>query len=126
MKVSYVLCLAIILLGLIILIFPDEGYPVLIKLNNTHGPSFLDIIGLVLIFSAYSVFGYAIFRSHGVPLYKKLFMLSYVLLIGVGLGLYFEDEWVLWSAVGIIVSIQTFVIFKLLSTESGNRGSRRY
>ncbi|MBA4056460.1 MAG: hypothetical protein C0490_17220 [Marivirga sp.] len=107
-------------MGLIILIYPDDGYPVVVKLNDAHGPSLPDLIGLVFIVTAYSLFVYSIFKSHKGPIYKKIFMLSNVLLIGVCLGLYFENEWVLWSAVGIAVSIQMFVIFKLLSAKSRN------
>jgi len=97
--------------GLIILLLPDNGTAV-IKLNKAHGPSSVDLAGLMLMLGSWLV-SYVLVFIHRKKVIKKfgkgnvtlLCLLYFILVLGIAIGLMLSSEWMLWSCVTIAFMI---------------------
>jgi len=115
--------LIVFLLGLVLLLLPDRGKPVF-KLNNSHGPSLLDLAGLSMIFASW-VTGIIIIVKNWSPLTKRsgagvLFsmLLVYILsIIGIIAGLNLSSEWILWISAAVAAFINVSFIISALRIE---------
>lgn len=107
---------AIFIVGLIILLLPDKGEPVF-KLNQTHGPSMIDVIGLTLMFGSWLVSCFIIISrmkwiagklgKRNVWLLSALYFLS---IAGIIFTLVFSFEWMLWGFVVTASLINMFFV----------------
>ena len=113
--------------GLVILLLPDQGAPV-IKLNERHGPSFLDLIGLALIVISWALSCIVVIRNwNDVKLStgssnSRLLILVYVLsIIGVALSLLFSSDVLLWccAAIGFFINI-LFIVYAFRNGSDAN------
>ena len=113
--------LVIFLAGLLILLLPDSGPPI-IEFNNMHGPSMLDLAGIVLIVSSW-IASSLMTASRWNQIKKKIgsqnvyfLVMFYLLLItGIVLALELSVEWLLWLCVVIAFLINTlFIVFTLV------------
>jgi len=93
---------SLFLVGLIILIWPDKSNSVF-RFNESHGPSVIDLIGLILIFLSWGASMLMIInRWKGIieksGLKKVYILLSLYLLfvVGIILALANSIDWVLW------------------------------
>ena len=106
--------------GLIILLLPDRGKQI-IRLNERHGPSIQDLIGLVLILLSW-LFSCAVVISNWKKIKLKtghktfnLLLIVYVLsIIGIILSLTFSSDIFLWicATVGLLINT-LFIIYAL-------------
>lgn len=110
--------LILFIAGLIILLLPDQGKPVIV-LNEKHGPSFQDLTGLLLMLISWLVSCIVVVRKWKVIKSKtgdrnsRLLVIVYVLsIIGVCLSLLFSSDLLLWSCVviGSFINI-LFIIY---------------
>ena len=117
MTIKKWILLILFIAGLIILLLPDKGTPVIV-LNEKHGPSFQDLIGLVLIIISWALSCIVVIRHWKVISSKignrnsGLLVLVYILSIaGVALSLLFSSDPMLWAcaAVGCFMNILLFV-----------------
>ena len=106
----------IFLAGLIILLLPDNGTPV-IRLNQTHGPSFLDLAGLSLVMASWLVSTIIVINHWNQVIEKTRRNISYFLLIlyllsifGTTIALSLSVEWLLWTCVAFASAINIFFI----------------
>ena len=99
--------------GLIILLLPDHRAPV-IELNERHGPSFQDMVGLVLILISWGLSCIVVVRKWKAIKSKigdrnvRVLVIVYILSItGVVLSLLFSSDLLLWScaAIGFFINI---------------------
>jgi hypothetical protein len=106
--------------GLIILLSPDKDIPV-IKLNEFHGPSVLDLTGLLLMLAAWLASTIMIFRrwtritktidKNIVYILLAIYLLS---VSGIVFCLIFSSEWLLWLCVTIAALINITLLVSAL------------
>lgn len=99
--------LILFIAGLIILLLPDKGEPI-IALNKKHGPSLQDLIGLLLMLISWLASCVVVARKWKVVKSKtgdrnsRLLVLVYILSItGVVLSLLFSYDPLLWACAAI-------------------------
>lgn len=110
--------LILFLAGLIILLLPDRGKPVIV-LNKKHGPSLPDLVGLVIMMTGWLWSCIAVFENRNEVIRRTgkrisgLFIILYVLsVIGISLSLLFSFELILWSCTAIAACINIlFIIY---------------
>jgi hypothetical protein len=109
--------IALMLLGLVVLAWPERNSVMLVKLAESHGPSALDVVGIVIIMLGYVplvsrvIFERVRLRSTlGIyfPVSIAVILVAFASII---VGLVVESEWLLWSAVGIATLVQGNLIF---------------
>lgn len=119
------MAVAQVLGGLVIIILPDKD-ATLIPVNSNHGPSLLDLAGLILFASGW--FWLTVFiirRWNKIKLSigaNRLYNLIAIYFIGILLiisGLKIESEPLLWIGVFLSSSINLFLIVKAARVELG-------
>ena len=107
MTIKKRILLILFISGLAILLLPHKGVPVIV-LNERHGPSFQDLIGLVLIAiswvlsSVFVVKEWRAIKSKTGDRNFRLLLLAYILSItGIALSLLLSSDLLLWSSAGI-------------------------
>jgi hypothetical protein len=114
------LLVGIFILGVVILILPDKGAP-LIRLNEAHGPSLTDMVGLLMIIVGWAGLSYLVVRnwktidrSFRRTNARLLLALYFISILGIVMALQVKLEWMLWMSVAIATIINaTFVIVAL-------------
>jgi len=109
--------------GLVILVLPDQGKPVIL-INESHGPSFLDLIGLLLMMIPWFVSCIVVIRKWkevrlktGNSNFRLLVTGYFISIIGVALSLLFSSDLTLWLCV--IVATFINVLFILYASNKG-------
>jgi hypothetical protein len=110
------LILLVFIAGLIILLLPDKSKP-LIELNRSHGPSFIDIVGLALMFISWIICLLDIIKNWRQLKIKMgnqiLFGLIFIYLVsnaGIIIGLNLSIEIILWVSVAVASIINMVLI----------------
>ena len=118
MKKNRLTFLVLFIAGLMILLLPDDGEPV-IKLNELHGPSWQDLIGLTLILFAW-LFSCFIIVKNWKNIRSKVGQRNLILCLSIYVisvtGIFFSlrssNEMLLWIFAVCAASINTlFIIF---------------
>lgn len=118
-KLRWIL-LIVVITGVIILLLPDNGKP-LIVFNKDHGPSLSDIIGLSLIIICWLA-GIFMIAKNWITVKTKmgtknifLFISIYLLsCIGIAMALERGLDWILWPCVITALAINIlFVIYSI-------------
>lgn len=112
------LLLIIFFTGIVILLLPDKGPPV-IHLNKAHGPSIPDLAGLFLMAISWLIG--TIFIANNWSDLKNKFGSQVLLIIiviylfslaGIVAGLNLSIEWILWASVATATIINiSFIVF---------------
>lgn len=109
--------------GFIILLLPDHGKPV-ISLNERHGPSLLDLIGLLLMMISWFASCIVVIRKWkdvrlkaGNSNFTLLVIGYFISIVGVALSLLFSSEPTLWLCVAVGTFIN--VLFILYAFNKG-------
>ena len=99
--------LILFIAGLIILLLPDASKPVIV-LNEKHGPSLMDIIGLLLILTSWVLSCIVIARKWEKiklkipnPAFGSLLIIYILSITGIALSLLFTSDMMLWSCAAI-------------------------
>ena len=112
------------LAGLIILLLPDHGEPVFV-LNKMHGPSLMDLVGILLMFPGWLISCTFIISKWkqikkwigaGTVYMLLIFYLVPILTIVFALG--FSVEWLLWTCVVIASLINLLFIVVALKIKT--------
>ena len=114
------LLLIIFFTGLVVLLWPDKGKPV-VQLNKEHGPSVPDLAGLSLMFISWLISTLFIVK-HRNDLTKKFGKQGLMSLVacylfsvaGIIAGLNFSIEWILWVSVAAATTINILFIISTL------------
>jgi len=118
MTINKRILLFLFIAGLIILLLPEKGVPVII-FNEKHGPSYQDLIGLVLILVSWALSSIVVVRKWKAikpkigDINSRLLVIAYILSItGVAISLLFSSDLLLWScaAIGFFINI-LFIIY---------------
>ena len=124
MKYIFWVYLAILLCGLAVLAWPEQDNLMYIKLSETHGPSKLDLAGLVIIAMGYAPMIKEVFkkRSHiqerlGSNLMRSAVVLSLLSIGMIAAALYLGNEILLWISVGVSTLAQGLLVFKAFQAE---------
>jgi len=111
--------------GFVIVLLPDKS-EALISFNSAHGPSVLDIVGLILLVSGWvwlTVYIIArwkkIARSLGKPKLYLLLSIYFIGILSIIFGLRFENEILLWT--GVILSGISSLFLILKATRVGKQ-----
>jgi len=112
------LYLALVVAGLIILAWPEENDLMLIQFSDTHGPSSLDLVGILIIMFGYVPMAIEIgkrfthlMRKLGKWITFSLIILSSIALAIIAWGLYSENDLALWLSVLMSTTTQGLLIY---------------
>ena len=118
---------AIFMIGLIILILPDQQPPVM-RLNESHGPSWIDMLGLSLITVGWAGLSYGViknwkltYKTIGRSSARLLLALYIISILGIVFAIQTGTEWLLWLAIAIAGSINVLLIFATLHRQFSAR-----
>ena len=109
--------LVLFITGLIIVVLPDSGEPV-IELNKSHGPSIQDSIGLGLILISWLFSCIVVIRNWkkiksriGNTTFRLLIIIYLLAMTGIILSLVVSYDFFLWIsvAVGLLINILFFI-----------------
>jgi uncharacterized protein YjeT (DUF2065 family) len=110
--------LVLIIIGLVVLAWPEQDDQMMIQLSKAHGPSTLDLIGLAIIFSGYVPLITPVFTkfSHIQQLAGKFFsrllvFIAFACSLLIVRALVIDSEILLWTAVTISTSTQAILIY---------------
>ena len=118
MKKNRLIFLVIFIVGLVTLLLPDNGKPV-IKLNEMHGPSWVDLIGLILVLIAW-LFSCLIIIKNWKNLCSRVgrrnmilsLSIYFISVIGICLSLNISHDILLWIFAVCAALINTlFIVF---------------
>ena len=116
--------LIIFIAGLFILLLPDKGQPV-IQLNQEHGPSIPDIVGLLLMLGSWfvSIIFIAkkradLTRRFGNSILVIMIVLYLVSIGGIIAGLNSSIEWIIWLSVATATIINSAFIISAFKVAS--------
>jgi magnesium-transporting ATPase (P-type) len=115
----------IFIVGLILLLLPDNNKP-LLRFNKTHGPSAVDLAGLVLMFASWLTSCIIIINRRkyltnalGRKNIYLLVTLYFLFLAGIVAALLLSFEWMLWVCVAAASVINIFfILLAFRTTES--------
>ena len=118
MKKTFWIYFAILIVGLVVLAWPEQDNVKLIQLSKTHGPSRIDFAGILIITAAYGAMAKMVWQSWN-RLNQKLgrfncyFLLtwSFISMVFIVAGLRLENDVVLWIAVALSTLVQGVLIF---------------
>jgi hypothetical protein len=118
MKKLFWLYLILMGVGLVVLSWPEENNVMLVKLSETHGPSVLDSIGLLMIATGYGPivlmvvkrFNY-IRSQRGKSKPFVLAIISLVALVTIGVALNMSNEIMLWISVAVSTTCQSILVY---------------
>ncbi|HEU4859309.1 MAG TPA: hypothetical protein VFT15_05705 [Chitinophagaceae bacterium] len=105
--------LTLFITGLIIVLLPDSGIPV-IELNKSHGPSIQDLIGLGLLLISWLLSSIIVIRNWkkieskiGNRTFRLLLIIYLLAMTGIILSLVVSSDFFLWNcvAVGLLINI---------------------
>ena len=99
--------LILFITGLVILLLPDTGKAI-IAFNEKHGPSLLDLIGLLLMLTSWVLSCIVIIEKWKMiklkirnPVFGLLILCYILALVGIALSLLFTSDVLLWTCAGI-------------------------
>ena len=110
------LTLLVFLAGLIILLLPDKSKP-LVEFNRSHGPSFPDLVGLIMMFISWVASTINIINNWNQLIVRLgnrtlpgMIFIYFVSIAGVITGLSMSMEWLLWVSVAVASIINIALI----------------
>jgi hypothetical protein len=129
MKTStMLLCLMTVAVGLVVLAWPEQNDQMMIQLNDAHGPSMLDLVGLAIIMLGYLPFLFnfihnlkSVIALKGKRTVMITSMAVFDCLILIGIGLFLELDWLLWIGVAGAVSAQVVLFYFSYAAERTTR-----
>jgi hypothetical protein len=124
MKKFFWFCLAVLSAGLFVLGWPEENNVMMVKFSETHGPSTLDSIGLLMmmigyvpmIFTVVKRFKY-ISTKRGIVKPVALAVISVAALIMIAIALNISNDLLLWISVAIATICQSFLVYDAFASK---------
>jgi hypothetical protein len=115
---AVVLYLILIVIGLVVLAWPEENNLMMVKLSETHGPSTLDLVGIGIIFLGYIPLIIPVFTRFSViqqavgkqlSLSMVVAVVFFSVMIAIGLGI--ENDVLIWVSVAISTMLQAILVY---------------
>jgi len=108
----------LIVVGLVVLAWPEQDDQMMIQFSETHGPSLLDTAGIVILLVGYVPLIFPVFtkfsmiqQSAGTIFSKLLFVAAVICLLLIGVALVIGSDVLLWVAVTISAAAQATLIY---------------
>lgn len=125
MKKPFWIYLAVMIAGFIILAWPESNNEMMVRFSETHGPSGLDMLGIMVIALGYTPMLIQVFRSSG-SIWKKLGNRTFITLIAskavllslIVYSLYVNNDALLWASVILSLAIEGVLVFNAYSNKS--------
>ncbi len=119
MKNIFWVYLAVLLSGLAVLAWPEKDHVMYIRFSETHGPSKLDLAGLLIIVMGYAPMVKEVFKRRvhiqeelGNGFWRFTIILSVLSLGMIAVALYLGNDILLWISVTVSTLAQGLLIFK--------------
>jgi hypothetical protein len=113
MNIRIGIYLLLLVMGLIVLAYPEQDDRMTIQFSETHGPSALDFIGLLILFGGYIpliipvVTKFSLIQEVAGKIFSRLLVVVTVIaLLLIFIALVTAKEMLLWTAVGISTTTQ--------------------
>ena len=110
--------LLLIVVGLVVLAWPEQDDLMMVQFSKTHGPSALDLIGLALIFAGYIpliipvVSNFALIQKLAGKMFSTILAaIAVICLMLIVVALMVENETLLWMMVAITTLAQVVLIY---------------
>ena len=123
MNIRIGIYLLLIVMGLIVLAWPEQDDRMMIQFSETHGPSALDFIGLLILFGGYIpliipvVTKFSLIQKVAGKIFSRLLVVVTVIgLLLIFIALVTANEMLLWTAVGISTTTQGVLIYFALKS----------
>jgi len=118
MNIRIGIYLLLIVMGLIVLAWPEQDDRMMIQFSETHGPSGLDIVGIVILLGGYIPLIIPVFTKFSViqqvagRIFSRLLaVVAVVCSLLISGALMIGDDLLLWAAVTISISTQVILIY---------------
>ena len=118
MNIRIGIYLLLIFIGLIVLAWREQDDRMMIQFSETHGPSGLDIVGIVILLGGYIPLIIPVFTKFsaiqqvaGTIFSRMLAVVAVVFLLLICGALMIGDDLLLWAAVAISISTQGILIY---------------
>lgn len=128
MKRVFWIYLLMVIFGLVALAWPEDDNLMYIRFSETHGPSKLDLAGLMVIMMGFLPMVKAVWKRReyvrmklGKALWNVMLFLSIVPLPLVALALFISNDLLLWTIVAICSVSQSVLIFFAFRQTSNQR-----
>jgi len=117
MKRIFWVYFALLILGLLVLAWPEENDVMMIQFSETHGPSKMDLAGILIIMMGYlpmlkEVWKQSSFikQNIGEKNWQLLILITFIALAAISLGLYAGNDIILWLAVAAAAIAQGILV----------------
>lgn len=117
MKRIFWIYLALLLLGLIVLAWPEANDVMMIQLSETHGPSKIDLAGILIIMMGYLPMVKEVWKQSseiktyiGIRSWNILLVVTFISMVGIAWGLYAGSDITLWISVIVATIAQAILV----------------
>ena len=118
MNIRIGIYLLLIVVGLVVLAWPEQDDQMMIQFSETHGPSRLDLIGLAMIFSGYIpliipvITKFSLVQQLAGKIFSRLLVvIAVICLMLIVMAPIVDNEKLLWITVATSTSAQAILIY---------------
>ena len=118
MKLRIGIYLLLIVVGLVVLAWPEQDDQMMIQFSETHGPSALDLAGIVILLGGYiplilpAITKFSMIQQIAGRIFSRLLIAAAVIcLLLIGVALKIGSDVLLWVAVTISTMAQATLIY---------------
>ena len=119
MKRIFWVYLALLLLGLLVLAWPEANDVMMIQFSDSHGPSKIDLAGILIIMMGYAPMVKEVWKQSseikiylGIRSWNLLLGVTVTSMVGIAWGLYAGSDLMLWISV-IVATIAQGILVRL-------------
>ena len=117
MKRIFWIYFALLLFGLIVLAWPEENDLMMLQFSETHGPSKMDLAGILIIMMGYLPMVKEVWKqsseiktSIGIKSWNILLVVTFISMTGIAWGLYVGSDITLWISVIVATIAQAILV----------------
>src|SRR5688572_28579449 len=117
MKRIFWVYLALLLLGLIVLAWPEANDVMMIQFSETHGPSKIDLAGILIIMMGYLPMVKEVWKQSseiktytGIKSWNILLVVTFISMAGVAWCLYTGSDLMLWMSIIVATIVQGILV----------------
>ena len=117
MKRIFWVYLALLLLGLLVLAWPEANDVMMIQFSDSHGPSKIDLAGILIIMMGYAPMVKEVWKQSseikiylGIRSWNLLLGVTVTSMVGIAWGLYAGSDLMLWISVIIATIAQGILV----------------
>ena len=117
MKRIFWVYLALLLLGLIVLAWPEANNLMMIQFSESHGPSKIDLAGILIIMMGYAPMVKEVWKQSseikiylGIRSWNILLGVTVTSMVGIAWGLYAGSDLMLWISVIVATIAQGILV----------------